>query len=128
MQSFIERTLSMSALDRMRVIAPLLRLARQTREILGRPAMMRRLLIGGGDADQHRLAVSPAEEIDRDRQRDRFRSDKLSRLFAAVRPPHHRAIIDLARESGGYCNRRQTRIGAETRCERRAQIDRVFDG
>src|SRR5712671_3894766 len=121
MQSFIESTASMSALDRMRVIAPpLLRFARQTREILGRPAMMRRLLIGGGDADQHRLAVSPAEEIDRDRQRDRFWADKLARFFAAIRPPNHRTVIDLARESGRHRDRRQTRIGAETRCERRA--------
>src|SRR6266567_3652123 len=99
MQSFIERTLSMSLLDRMRVIAAFLRFARQTREILGRPAVMRRLLIGGGDADQHGLAVSPAEEIDRHRQRDRFRADKLARFLAAIRSADHGAIIDLARES-----------------------------
>src|SRR5258706_8900593 len=115
MQSFIERTLSMSALDRMRVIARLLRLAGQTREILGRPAMMRRLLIGRGDADQDRLAVRPAEEIDRDRQRDGFGPDQLARLFAAIRSAYHGAIIDLAREACGHRDGGQTRIGAETR-------------
>jgi len=48
--------------------------------------MMRRLLIGRSDANQNRLAVSATEKIDRDRQRNLFRSDKLARLFATIRP------------------------------------------
>src|SRR6478672_317217 len=98
MQSFIESTFSMSALERMSVIAPPSRLAREAREILGRPAVLRRCLIGRRDADQHRLAVSTAEKIHRDRQRDLFGADKLARQFAAVRTARHGAVIDFARE------------------------------
>src|SRR4051794_26232091 len=98
MQSCIESTLSMSALERMSVMAPFSRLARQAREILGREAVMRRRFICRGDADQHCLAVSPAEEIDRNRQRDGLGADKLARAFAAIRATHHGTIIDLARE------------------------------
>jgi hypothetical protein len=89
--------------------------------------MGRRVLISGRDADQHRLAEASTEEIDRNRQRHRLRSDKIACPLAAVGRWDGRTIVDFAGESGGYYDNRQAAIRAESRSQRIPDVDDPLD-
>ena len=73
--------------------------------------MFRRLLIRRRDAEQHRLAKSTAEKIDRYGQSDRLRRQQIARSLAAIGAANRRAIVDLLDVPGGYDNCRVPRIG-----------------
>src|ERR1700732_2315806 len=97
-------------------------LAFEARELLWRPAMMRGLFKGSGDPDQDRLAERPAEEIDRDRQLDRLRTDQIACSLAAIGSAHGGAIVDLLGEAGWHRNGGKAAIRAQAPGQRTATI------
>src|SRR6516225_2913378 len=72
---------------------------RLLREVLGRFAMVRRALVGGGDADQHRLAERTAEKVDADFFSTGWKAEEIRRAIAA-RPAALVIIAYIASLSG----------------------------